>query len=367
MNIKRLWTVGLVLVLASCVATQLSANPYAVFIVHCEPKNADDDSFLNLLDMVMKADQKQVKLTIDFTPPWAEMILDNPEFLNSVTQWHQAGHELAVHHHPYWVSETRGTTWDGYTNTPQDEISPKNRSNYRGDIDDYMDLLNQLPGTRTSGTMGISYEQDVLDWPHNLLYSAYGHEFSQIISQPEVVEYAGHHVWQMTHGLFWNAMPVQLENAYREAASSDIFAAVTHVSNYEDSLQNAQAVENYFSFLGSEDPSGNSLVTVTQAMNLLIPNLLLGDTNNDNQVTGADLVIVQQNFGNVDPNTPTDGLFPGDANDDGQVTGGDLIIVQQNFGNTLGPVGTEVPEPVSICLLVLSGFGMLARRCRVMS
>ena len=99
----------------------------------------------------------------------------------------------------------------------------------------------------------------------------------------------------------------------------------------------------------------------------VISNLLLGDANNDNQVTGADLVIVQQNFGNVDPNMPTDGLFIGDANDDGKVTGADLIIVQQNFGNTLAPVGAEVPEPTSACLLTLVGLGAMARRRRVAS
>jgi len=93
--------------------------------------------------------------------------------------------------------------------------------------------------------------------------------------------------------------------------------------------------------------------------------LLLGDANNDNQVTGADLVIVQQNFGNVDPNMPTDGLFIGDANDDGKVTGADLIVVQQNFGNTLAPVGAEVPEPTSACLLTLASLGAMVRRRRV--
>ncbi len=101
---------------------------------------------------------------------------------------------------------------------------------------------------------------------------------------------------------------------------------------------------------------------LTNGMLEVLLAVLLGDANNDNQITGADLIIVQQNFGNVDPNVTTNGLFLGDANDDGQVTGADLIIVQQNFGNTLGPVGAAVPEPASACLLTLAGLGVMARR-----
>ncbi len=97
----------------------------------------------------------------------------------------------------------------------------------------------------------------------------------------------------------------------------------------------------------------------------IISGLLPGDANNDNQVTGSDLVVVQQNFGNVDPNDPINGLFLGDANDDGQVTGADLIVVQQNFGNTLGQVNAAVPEPASIGLLALVSVGVLARRRRI--
>jgi hypothetical protein len=74
------------------------------------------------------------------------------------------------------------------------------------------------------------------------------------------------------------------------------------------------------------------------------PEPLIGDANGDGQVTGADLIAVQQNFGNSgDPG------ISGDANNDGLVTGADLISVQQNFGKA---AAAPVPEPATIALLV---------------
>ena len=91
-----------------------------------------------------------------------------------------------------------------------------------------------------------------------------------------------------------------------------------------------------------------------------------GDTNNDQQVTGGDLIAVQQNFGTIYPSDPNcGGLGLGDANDDCQVTGADLIAVQQNYGNTLVPIDAPVPEPASIFLLTLASLGVMARRCQV--
>ena len=87
------------------------------------------------------------------------------------------------------------------------------------------------------------------------------------------------------------------------------------------------------------------------------PEPLTGDANNDNQVTGGDLISVQQNFGTDYTNGTCDGLGMGDANDDCLVTGADLIAVQQNFGKVLA---APVPEP-AIMALLLAGC-LLARR-----
>ena len=103
--------------------------------------------------------------------------------------------------------------------------------------------------------------------------------------------------------------------------------------------------------------AGNTYIDSIPSAPVLV---LLGDANGDSLVTGADLISVQQNFGKT--GTPP---LPGDANNDGLVTGADLISVQQNFGNTLAPVGAEVPEPTSACLLTLAGLGAMACRRRV--
>ena len=123
-------------------------------------------------------------------------------------------------------------------------------------------------------------------------------------------------------------------------------------------------------FVGTSGPkNGNSFffddicITINQtldACNLTQgnggPQPLVGDANGDNQVTGGDLISVQQNFGKTGPD---DGSLPGDANIDGLVTGADLIAVQQNFGKVqMAPV----PEPAIVGLLAAGVLGLLRRR-----
>ena len=56
------------------------------------------------------------------------------------------------------------------------------------------------------------------------------------------------------------------------------------------------------------------------------------------------------------------GLLLGDANDDGQVSGGDLIVVQQYFGKMLAPISSGVPEPLTLTWLAMGAIPMLLCR-----
>lgn len=146
------------------------------------------------------------------------------------------------------------------------------------------------------------------------------------------------------------------------------FINMTHIGwtdfASDNSANGTNTIWNMDSLCFFDDPTGafDAIADGSPCSSSSGPTPLTGDANNDQQVTGADLIAVQQNFGKVDPNSPTDGLFLGDANGDGQVTGADLISVQQNFGKVAGPAA--LPEPTSLAVLGLGGLLTFSRRIR---
>ncbi|MEO0475555.1 MAG: SBBP repeat-containing protein, partial [Planctomycetota bacterium] len=103
--------------------------------------------------------------------------------------------------------------------------------------------------------------------------------------------------------------------------------------------------------------SGTGPVIVKLIDNESIP----GDANGDGQVTAADLVILDANFGQA-------GTFiDGDFNGDGTVTAADLVILDANFGAGVGSVTSTstiaaIPVPSSLALLGFGGVLLLRRR-----
>lgn len=252
---------GFVLLLAVAVSGfAASEGPVSVFVVHCEPTNANETLWAELVDLVALANRYNVLLSIDFTAQWAEMILADDYKIAAVEQWLDAGHEIGCHHHPYWTLLQRNATWDGYTNTPFKEILPEDRPKYRGTMDDYMALLNALPGERTSGCLGVSDERDEADWPCQLVYSTVGHAVEDAVSRPTERTIGGCEVLEISHALIVGAERGALRELYGRTSSDEVFGVVGHVYNYAEF---PMAFEEWFTFLHADDPAGLRRRTVS--------------------------------------------------------------------------------------------------------
>lgn len=236
--------------------------PLTCFVVHCEPTNASEGMFRALTDLVALADAHAVPLTIDFTAQWAEMILRDEEKLAVISQWLADGHEVGGHHHAYWATLERSAQWDGYTNTPSSELLPSYQDRYRGTMDDYMTLLDALPGERVTACMGQDDERDMDDWPASLRYSTTGNQLEHCVSTPERVEFPSADVWHISHGLILQA-PGALIGLYEETDTDQVFCVVGHVYNYQE---NPRPFEVWFRYLANQDPEGARWRTVAAAI-----------------------------------------------------------------------------------------------------
>jgi len=243
------------------------------FEVHLEPGNANDEVFDALRGLVNLADSYNVKLTILFTPQWAEMVLNDKNKLNLLKQWKQNGHEIGGHHHGPSVCP-----WDGYTNLQYNSIEFKNRQNrvpcpefvrkqerYLGDMQDYMELLNKLGRIKT-----ITMSDEDIDWPEGALYSGGGRTFERAISSPEKVVFNGHTVYKLSSAPLKSSRTafgerISIEEIKREYLSNreGVFGLNAHAVDYKN---NPELYKQWFEFLKKQDPTMRHSKTISEIM-----------------------------------------------------------------------------------------------------
>jgi hypothetical protein len=243
------------------------------FEVHLEPGNANDEMFDALRGLVNLADSYNVKLTILFTPQWAEMILKNNKKLSLVRQWAEEGHEIGGHHHGPSVCP-----WDGYTNLQYNSIEFKNRQNkvpcpefvrkqemYLGDMQDYMELLNKLGKIKT-----ITMSDEDIDWPEGALYSGGGRTLEGAVSNPRKVVFNGHTVYKLSSVPLKSSRTafgerISIEEIKREYLSNreGIFGVNAHAVDYKN---NPELYKQWFEFLKKQDPTMRHSKTISEIM-----------------------------------------------------------------------------------------------------
>ena len=250
------------LVTGAIVAQIPSEDPISCFVVHCEPTNATGPMFLQLVDLVALADEYEIPLTIYFTAQWAEMILADEGKAAKLAAWLEAGHEIGGHHHAYWGTLERASKWDGYTNTPVADLQTADQDDFRGTMDDYMAILDALPGEMTSACMGLSDERDRLDWPCVLRYGTTGHALEHAVSQPYAIDYDDCSAWLIDHALILQPRGA-LAELYEETGADRVFCVVGHVYNF---AEDRPAFEVWFGFLHARDPDAVRRSTVTELL-----------------------------------------------------------------------------------------------------
>ncbi|MBU1050728.1 hypothetical protein KKG90_11970 [Candidatus Bipolaricaulota bacterium] len=268
-RVASLFNCGLVVILLLLwVVWETSALPTSVFVVHCEPTRANPVMWIELTKLVAQAEARNIPLTLDFSPQWASMILADETKIALLESWIESGHEIGCHHHGYWGTKDRGSTWDGYTNTPLIQIDPEDLKRYQGTMDDYMALLTALPGERVSGCLGTSNSGDDVDYPCQLIYSTRGQALLDAVSQPTNVTLNGCDVWELSHALIASQDRGALADLYLETDDVNVFSVVGHVYNY---AAFPDLFEQWFSFLASLDAMGTWRRTVSGVLGARTP------------------------------------------------------------------------------------------------
>lgn len=262
----------------------------AFFAIHFEPRSADDRGFATLIQVVDLAEASRVKLTLQFTPSWARMIVEAPDRLDRLRDWQRRGHEIAAHHHGVW----HGWEWDGYSNVPEARVGeirsrvreragPAERAiqelarstgrgeRYFGTMKDYMALLARLAGPARVLTMTMGPDRDT-DWPPGLPFGIDNIEVRSdrsyviagtAVSRPRPVRYSDQEVRELSMRFIDSMAAVRLaQEEHARAGREDVVGVVTHI---EDFAGDPAPTRAWMEHLVQLDPEGVRNVTVATA------------------------------------------------------------------------------------------------------
>lgn len=229
--------------------------------VHCEPDTAGPEAFDALRQLVFEADARHIRLTVGFSPSWAEMLLAEPPLLDEVRGWQLRGHEIAAHHH-----DVHAEVWDGYSDLRPGQIDRPEP--WRGTMADFRDLLAAVagpPGLRSASMPSASWE-----WPYGVPFRYDGAEGVEAL--PAEFRIENHYgVWTVRNvGLSGPGILLDLEILLREARPPRVLGVATHVRDFQ---ADPGLVLGWMDAVAALDPLGLRNRTVAEILEPMPPAL----------------------------------------------------------------------------------------------
>ncbi len=218
--------------------------PKSFFALHCDPPFNWD-----LLErMVDIGNDHDVPFTFEFHPQWADSILADPNKLSQLRQWEIEGHEVGVHHHGLSHAGAR----DGFMNSDSTLYIPDfNDAPYRGDMNDYWNLMSQLEGDTAILVGGI--DDYNTDWPVQLDFqTAGGRDGWDLSSVVTADTLNGKRVCRIDYTFIEDTTYVdELINTWYPMSNQDsVVGVVTHPFNFGD---DSTFFKNWIAFISGKN------------------------------------------------------------------------------------------------------------------
>ncbi len=270
--------------------------PYYLIAIHNEPCelhiSASDDStefegfYTQLKQMILLANQNNIKLVSMFAPDWADYLTLDTTKLMDLETWKKQGHEIGIFHSSIYNIGV----WDGYSNYSigcdyavrlalQGSVDTVTNQ-YEGNMVNFMEKASKLypaGGTLNSGCSGAKF--DLNDLPDKVLYDTSGpwqnHDALGVI-QDDIEPQRGvnnYVISGLRHNIkhHWISHAIHSPNGLDQnlvvfnQMPSGVYGMVFHslfgpYSEYSTFTQ-------YIAFLHKLDPQGNKSITLTNIIN----------------------------------------------------------------------------------------------------
>jgi hypothetical protein len=271
-------------------------RPYYFIAVHNEPANLVTGTgeqkiaanYPYLQQMVAKANEVHVKLTLMLSAQWADYILKDAGRQAEVLSWKDQGHELSGHHHG-----VHHGNWDGYTDLTESEADAlrvqqgKTPEPYHGTLADYLSRLHALDPDIKSGCMNDEVSRTEL--PAGIVYSTCsgftnhldpGAREDDGVAEKGINTFANVGTWNgiqrswLAHAQITNSQSRQKAQTVLGGLTSGVYGAVLHSSQSETTELLA-----WLDYVHQLDPAGARSRTLSEVIEQrLLPESALTDT-----------------------------------------------------------------------------------------